>query len=91
MCCYICVKIRDLVKSYKKINKLTKKVTKVDNNKKVLYNICSDFNIKLESVKLVNPVYGLCLINTGRNTVLFPVSVFTQLVKKKYNKYLHFL
>ena len=43
-----------------------------------------------ESVKLANPVYGLCLINTGRNTVLFPVSVFAQWVKNIINNYISY-
>ena len=53
-------------------------------------NIEAQFNLIPESVKLVNPVYGLCLINTGRNTVLFPVSVFTQWVKNIINNYISY-
>ena len=43
-----------------------------------------------ESVKLVNQISGVYPINTGCNTVLFPISVFTQWVKIKAYKILMF-
>ena len=36
-----------------------------------------------QSVKLINPISGVYLINTGCNTVSFPVFDFTQWVKIK--------